>query len=84
MGIRWFVGRVQKTGNCRARSRKQSAGLSAKSGSALVELAMPEALKDFPVVRAVEHEAIDLGSDAKFSCLFLIDEMPGQIDDWIE
>lgn len=45
---------------------------------------MPEALKDFAVVRAVEHEAIDLGSDAKFSCLFLIDEMPGQIDDWIE
>jgi hypothetical protein len=52
----------------------------------LVELATPEALKDFLVLsaRAFDHAAIDLSPKAKFSRLFLIDEILAQIDDWIE
>lgn len=51
-----------------------------------VELATPEALKDFLVLaaRAFDHAAIDLSPKAKFSRLFLIDEILAQIDDWID
>lgn len=59
---------------------------SAKSGLALVELATPNALKDFLVLaaRAFEHAAIDLSPRAKFSRLFQINEILDQIDDWID
>lgn len=59
---------------------------SATTGLTLVELATPQALKEFLVIaaRAFEHAAIDLSPGAKFSRLFLIDEILTQVDDWIE
>lgn len=62
------------------------AAQSATTGLTLVELATPLALKEFLVIaaRAFEHAAIDLSPGAKFSRLFLIDEILAQIDDWIE
>ena len=59
---------------------------STKTGLTFVELATPEALKDFLVLaqRAFGYAAIDLSPNAKFSRLFLIDEILAQIDDWID
>ncbi|MFT4559661.1 MAG: hypothetical protein ACI8P0_005627 [Planctomycetaceae bacterium] len=61
------------------------AGRSASTGLTLVEISTPEALKDFLLLasRAFKHAAIDLSPKAKFSRLFLIDEILAQIDDWI-
>jgi hypothetical protein len=62
------------------------AARSASTGLTLVELSTPEALKDFLVLaaRAFKHAAIDLSPQAKFSRLFLIEEILAQIDDWID
>ena len=59
---------------------------STSTGLTLVELSTPEALKDFLVLaaRAFKHAAIDLSPQAKFSRLFLIEEILAQIDDWID
>jgi len=59
---------------------------STNTGLTLVELATPEALKDFLVLaaRAFDHAAIDMSPKAKFSRLFLINEILAQIDDWID
>lgn len=58
---------------------------STSTGLTLVELPTPEALKDFlvPASRAFHHAAIDLSPKAKFSRLFLIEEILSRIDDWI-
>ena len=58
---------------------------STTTGLTCIELATPEALKDFLVLaaKAFDHAAIDLSPKAKFSRLFLIDEILAQIDDWI-
>jgi hypothetical protein len=49
-------------------------------------LATPAALKEFLMfaARTFKHAAIDLSPNAKFSRLFLIDEILAQIDDWID
>lgn len=59
---------------------------SPSTGLTLVELSTPEALKDFLVLasKAFKHAAIDISPKAKFSRLFLIDEILAQIDDWID
>ncbi|MFT5095882.1 MAG: hypothetical protein ACKVII_17715 [Planctomycetales bacterium] len=59
---------------------------SPSTGLTLVELSTPEALKDFLVLaaRAFKHAAIDLSPQAKFSRLFLIEEILAQIDGWID
>ena len=65
---------------------KAYAEQSTSTGLTLVELSTAEALKDFLVLaaRAFNHAAIDLSPKAKFSRLFLIDEILAQIDDWID
>lgn len=62
------------------------ANQSKVTGLTLVELATPEALKDFLFLaaRAFEYAAIDMSPKAKFSRLFLIDEILAQIDEWID
>lgn len=59
---------------------------SPSTGLTLVELSTPDALKDFLVLaaRTFKHAAIDISPKAKFSRLFLIDEILAQIDDWID
>lgn len=59
---------------------------SPSTGLILVELPTPDALKDFLVLaaRTFKHAAIDISPKAKFSRLFLIDEILLQIDDWID
>ncbi len=54
--------------------------------STLVELSTPEALTDFLILaaRSFMHAAIDPSPKAKFSRLFLIDEILAQVDDWID
>ena len=58
---------------------------SPSTGLTLVELSTPEALKDFLVLvsKVFQHAAIDISPKAKFSRLFLIEEILAQIDDWI-
>lgn len=59
---------------------------SLSPGLTLVELSTPEALKDFLVLasKAFQHTAIDISPKAKFSRLFLIEEILAQIDGWID
>ena len=58
---------------------------SPSTGLTLVELPTPDALKDFLFLasKAFKHAAIDISPKAKFSRLFLIEEILAQIDDWI-
>ena len=59
---------------------------STSTGIILVELATPEALKDFLhlAARAFDHAVIDLNPRTKFSRLFLIDEILAQVDEWVD
>lgn len=59
---------------------------SPSTGLTQVELSTPVALKDFLVLasKAFQHAAIDISPKAKFSRLFLIEEILAQIDDWID
>jgi hypothetical protein len=59
---------------------------SPSTGLTLVELSTPDALKDFLMLasKPFKHAAIDLSLKAKFSRLFLIDEILAQIEDWID